>query len=83
MLKNLFDRDEIKDQAEVSKKDANKQEKLTKKEILEKEKPIDPKYIFNNYKKSKADKGKSYRKPDPETDGKKPTKLKMITINDY
>jgi len=82
MLKNLFNVDEIVKSTEKDGASLQKMEKIEKKEMLEKELPIDPKAIFNNYKKGKQDKGKKYRQPKPETDGKK-KKPKMVTILDY
>ena len=83
MLKALFAKDEIEQQAKKGGSSLDKFEKIIKKEVLEQEKPINPKYIFNDYKKSKADKGKSYRKPKPETDGVKSKKIPVINIMDW
>ena len=82
MLKNLFNVDEVVKSTEKDGASLQKIEKIEKKEMLEKDLPIDPKAIFNNYKKGKQDKGKKYRQPKPETDGKK-NKPKMVTILDY
>ena len=82
MLKNLFNVDEVVKSTEKDGASLQKIEKIEKKEMLEKDLPIDPKAIFNNYKKGKQDKGKKYRQPKPETDGKK-KKPKMVTILDY
>ncbi len=82
MLKTTYHKDELLDQATKGAASLDKMDKLTKKEFLEKEKPIDPKFIFNDYKKSAVDKGKSYRKPKPETDGGK-KKIKVVSLNDY
>lgn len=82
MLKNLFNVDEVVKSTEKDGASLQKMEKIEKKEMLEKDLPIDPKAIFNNYKKGKQDKGKKYRQPKPETDGKK-KKPKMVTILDY
>ena len=56
MLKALFIKDEIEQQAKKGGSSLDKFEKIIKKEVLDQEKPINPKYIFNDYKKSKADK---------------------------
>ena len=82
MLKNLFNVDEVVKSTEKDGASLQKMEKIEKKEMLEKDLPIDPKAIFNKYKKGKQDKGKKYRQPKPETDGKK-KKPKMVTILDY
>ena len=82
MLKNLFNVDEVVKSTEKDGASLQKMEKIEKKEMLEKDLPIDPKAIFNNYKKGKQDKCKKYRQPKPETDGKK-KKPKMVTILDY
>jgi len=82
MLKTLHKKDEIENQSKKGGASDYKVEKLTKKEMMETDKPIDPKYIFNDYKKSKAEKGKTFRKPNPETDGIK-RKPKIITLNDW
>ena len=82
MLKNLFNVDEVVKSTEKDGASLQKMEKIEKKEMLEKDLPIDPRAIFNNYKKGKQDKGKKYRQPKPETDGKK-KKPKMVTILDY
>jgi len=82
MLKTLHKKDEMENQVKKGASSDYKVEKLTKKEYLEVDKPIDPKYIFNDYKKGKAEKGKSFRKPKAETDGIK-RKPKIITLNDW
>jgi hypothetical protein len=82
MLKNLFSVDEIVKTTEKDGASLQKMEEIEKKKTLEKELPIDPKAIFNNYKKGKQDKGKKYRQPKPETDGTK-KKPKIVTILDY
>ena len=82
MLKNLFQTDEIVKATEKDGASLQKMEKIEKKEMLEKDLPIDPKAVFNNYKKGKQDKGMKFRQPKPETDQKK-KKPKMVTILDY
>ena len=82
MLKTLHHKDELVNQSKKGASSDNKVEKLTKKEYLEVDKPIDPKYIFNDYKKPKGEKGKTFRKPRAETDGIK-RKPKIITLNDW
>ena len=81
MLKQKFHEDEYERQAS-GENPLFKVEKIVKKEMMDSEKPIDPKYVFNDYKKSKADKGKKYRKPKPETDGTK-KKPKLITLDNW
>lgn len=83
MLKNTYHKDELLDQATKGAASLNKMDKIIKKELLDKEKPIDPTYIFNDYKKTKVDKGKTYRKPKPETDGVRNKKIKVVSLNDY
>ena len=56
MLKNLFQTDEIVKATEKDGASLQKMEKIEKKEMLEKDLPIDPKAVFNNYKKGKQDK---------------------------
>jgi hypothetical protein len=82
MLKSLFSVDEIIKTTQKDGASLQKMEEIEKKKNLEKELPIDPKAIFNNYKKGKQDKGKKYRQPKPETDGTK-KKPKIVTILDY
>ena len=82
MLKNLFNVDELVKATEKDGASLQKIEKIEKKEMLEKDLPIDPKAVFNNYKKGKQDKGMKFRKPKPETDGTK-KKPKVVTILDY
>lgn len=82
MLKKLHHVDEIENSSSKDGNALKKPEKLLKKEILDREKNIDPKYIFNDYKKSKFDKGKKYRQPSEEAGGK-PRKKKDISIMDY
>ena len=78
MFKKLQHKDEIEESCKPKGASLNKVEKKIKKEILEKNKPIHPKYIFNDLKK-KVKKNK-YRKPKPKENEK--TKLN-ITIDDY
>ena len=82
MLKTLHSVDEIENSVKKDGNSLKKHEKLIKKELLDREKSIDPKAIFNDYKKSKFDKGKSYRQPSEEAGGK-PKKKKDITLLDY
>lgn len=82
MLKTLHHKDEMENQSKKSASSDYKVEKIIKKEMMDSEKPIDPTYIFNDYKKSKAEKGKTFRKPKAETDGIK-RKPKIITLNDW
>jgi hypothetical protein len=82
MFKTTFHKDEIVEQSLNGHASLNKMEKITKKEHLEKELPINPKFIFDDYKKNKNDKGKKYRKPAPETEGGK-KKGKVISISDW
>ena len=82
MLKRLHQVDEIEQSSKENGFALKKVEKLTKSEMLDREKDINPKFIFNDYKKSKFDKGKDYRQPSEEAGGKK-QKKKDITILDY
>ena len=51
MFKKLQHKDEIAESCKLKGASLNKVEKKLKKEILEKKKPIHPKYIFNDLKK--------------------------------
>jgi hypothetical protein len=82
MLKTLHSVDEVENSVKKDAFPLKKAEKLVKKEMLDREKSIDPKAIFNDYKKSKFDKGKNYRQPSEEAGGK-PKKKKDITLMDY
>jgi hypothetical protein len=77
MFKTLINKDELEEQFN-GKGSLAKMDKLTKKEILEKEKPIHPKYIFEKTPKKKLPNSK-YRKPKPPPSDKP----KIINLYDY
>lgn len=77
MFKTLINKDELEEQ-HYGKGSLHKMDKLTKKEILEKEKPINPKYVFDGKIKKKLN-DKSYRKPKPTND----EKPKIINLYNY
>lgn len=77
MFKTLINKDELEEQ-HYGNGSLAKMDKLTKKEILEKEKPINPKYVFDGKIKKKID-NKKYRKPKPSHD----EKPKIINLYDY
>ena len=68
MFKTLINKDELEEQ-HSGKGSLGKMDKLTKKEILEKEKPINPKYVFDGKIKKKLN-NKNYRKPKPTNEEK-------------
>tara|TARA_R110000824_G_scaffold242352_4_gene431052 strand:+ start:2566 stop:2787 length:222 start_codon:yes stop_codon:yes gene_type:complete len=73
-----MNKDEMEEQHKLNGNQFNKVDKITKKEMLEKEKPINPKYVFDG-KINKKIVNKNYRKPTPSKDQKKP----LITLNDW
>lgn len=73
-----MNKDEMEEQHKLNGNQFNKVDKITKKEFLEKEKPINPKYVFDGKIKKKIV-NKNYRKPTPSKDEKKP----LITLNDW
>lgn len=77
MFKTLQNKDELEEQHHGNGSLA-KMDKLTKKEILEKEKPINPKYVFDGKIKKKLN-NKQFRKPKPSND----EKPKIINLYDY
>ncbi len=78
MFKKLQNKDELEEATKLENNSLNKVDKKVEKELKEKEKPINPKFIFDNLKTKKLS-NKNYRKPTPEGEGNK----KIITINDY
>lgn len=73
-----MNKDEMEEQHKLNGNQFNKVDKITKKDFLEKEKPINPKYVFDGKIKKKIV-NKNYRKPTPSKDEKKP----LITLNDW
>jgi len=78
MYKTLMNKDELTEQHKLGGNQFSKIDKITKKEMLEKEKPINPKYVFDG-KINKKISDKKYRKPKPEGNEKKP----LISLNDW
>ena len=78
MYKTLINKDELIEQHKSGANQFSKIDKLTKKELLEKEKPINPKYVFMGNINKKI-KDKNYRKPKPEGNDKKP----IISLNNW
>ena len=78
MYKTLMNKDELTEQHKSGANQFSKIDKLTKKQVLEKEKPINPKYVFEG-KINKKIKDKNYRKPTPSADEKKP----LISLNNW
>ena len=78
MFKNLQNIDELEMSHKKNGSSLNKVEKHIKKEIIEKAKPINPKYIFEKIK-TKNIIDKRYRKPTPSED----QKAKITFIGDY
>lgn len=78
MFKNLQHVDELEQSHKKNGASLTKIEKQVKKEIIEKEKPINPTYIFEKLKPKKI-KGRKYRKPKPD----ETTKPKVTFIGDY
>tara|TARA_R110001632_G_scaffold182409_1_gene302501 strand:- start:1041 stop:1277 length:237 start_codon:yes stop_codon:yes gene_type:complete len=78
MFKSLSNIDEIENSHILKGSSLNKVEKKIKKEIIEKEKPINPNFIFKNL--NKKVKNSKYRKPKP-SENEKP-KLNIF-IGDY
>tara|TARA_R110002033_G_scaffold119154_1_gene162605 strand:- start:442 stop:678 length:237 start_codon:yes stop_codon:yes gene_type:complete len=78
MFKTLMNKDEMVEQHSLNGNQFNKVDKIMKKEVLEKEKPINPKYVFDG-KITKKIVTKNYRKPKPKNDSKKP----LISLNDW
>lgn len=79
MFKTLQNKDEIAEATKLENNSLNKVDKKIEKELKEKEKPINPKFIFDNLKSKKNISNKNFRKPTPEGEGNK----QIITINDY
>ena len=77
MLKNLIQKDEIEETHKPNNASLNKMEKKVKKEVIEKEKPINPNFIFEGLKKKVPN--KKFRKPKPTGD----VKPKVEFIGDY
>lgn len=78
MFKTLSNVDEIENSHKLKGASLNKVEKKIKKEVIEKQKPINPNFIFKDLKKKV--KTSKYRKPKPN-DNEKP-KLNIF-IGDY
>ncbi len=78
MFKTLANVDEIENSHKKNGSSLNKVEKKVKKEVIEKTKPINPKYIFKDLKKKVPN--SKYRKPKP-SENEKP-KLNIF-IGDY
>ncbi len=78
MYKTLINRDELVEQHTLHGNQFSKIDKITKKEIMDKEKPIDPKYIFDGKVKN-VKKGRAYRKPKADNNEKKP----IINLDDW
>ncbi len=78
MFKSLSNIDEIENSHKLKGSSLNKVEKKIKKEIIEKEKPINPTFIFKNLKKKITN--SKYRKPKP-SESEKP-KLNIF-IGEY
>lgn len=78
MFKTLTNKDELEEQHKFGTGSMSKIDKMTKKEVMEKEKPLDPKFIFDGKIKDKNKKSK-YRKPKGDDIVKKP----LITLNDF
>jgi hypothetical protein len=77
MFKTLQNIDELEHQHH-GKGSLSKIDKMTKKEVLEKEKPINPKFIFEGKIKKKIS-DKKFRKPKPTED----TKPQIINLYDF
>lgn len=73
-----MNKDEMEEQHKLNGNQFNKVDKITKKDFLEKEKPINPKFVFDGKIKKKIV-SKNYRKPKPDKTEKKP----LITLNDW
>ena len=78
MYKTLMNKDELVEQHKAGGNQFTKIDKLTKKEVLEKEKPINPKDIFDGKIKKKINNNK-YRKPKVDNEKKK----SLISLNDW
>lgn len=78
MYKTLINKDELVESHKIGSNQFNKIDKITKKELLEKEKPINPKSIFIGTIKKKLN-NKKYRKSKEEGTIKK----KLISLNDW
>ena len=78
MYKTLMNKDELVEQHKSGANQFSKIDKLTKKELLEKEKPINPKYVFDG-KLNKKIKDNKYRKPKALDNVKKP----LISLNHW
>lgn len=68
MFKALQNKDEIEESSKIENNTLNKVDKKIEKEIKQKEKPINPKMIFDNLKTKKPISNKKFRKPTPEGD---------------
>ncbi len=77
MLKNTFGKDEIEEAHKPNNASLSKMEKKIKKEVIEKEKPINPNFIFEGLKKKVST--RKFRKPKPPDT----TKPKVEFIGDY
>ena len=77
MLKSLIQKDEIEESHKLNNSSLSKMEKKVKKDVVEKEKPINPNFIFDGLKKKVSN--KKFRKPKPD-ENKKPT---IEFIGDY
>ena len=73
-----MNKDEMEEQHKLNGNQFNKVDKITKKDFLEKEKPINPKFVFDGKIKKKIV-SKNYRKPKPDNKEKKP----LISLNDW
>ncbi len=77
MLKNIIHKDEIEESHKPNNASLSKMEKKVKKEVVEKEKPINPNFIFEGLNKKVSN--KKFRKPKPD----EKTKPKIEFIGDY
>ena len=68
MFKALQNKDEIEESSKIENNTLNKVDKKIEKELKQKEKPINPKMIFDNLKTKKPISNKKFRKPTPEGD---------------
>lgn len=77
MLKTQFQKDEIEEAHKANNASLSKMEKKVKKEVIEKEKPINPNFIFEGLNKKVSN--KKFRKPKPD----EKTKPKIEFIGDF
>lgn len=78
MLKTLINKDEVVESHKHNGNQFSKVDKITKKELVNKNKPIDPKFIFDKSVKKKKS-SSAYRKPTPDPNSKKP----IISLDDW